>query len=179
VRANHCSAARIELHHRTKSLRYVLLTMEFRMSWDVRLSMEVHIDGRCDGAVDVGYRCQSGADSADHRGSDYRQSLLEWRARLRPAGKPKRLSRGVGGPVPVNSAARGYSGHVVTTGLVSSLAPSGAEAPRRVHGVVDVNPGITVGGRLPGGTRFGIGTICSSPLCGFDSWARLMASVPR
>jgi hypothetical protein len=85
--------------HRNQSLRYVLLTMDLRMSWDVRLSIQVHIEGRCDGAVDVGYRCQSGADSADHRGSDYRQqSLLEWRARLRPAVEPKRLSSGVGGP---------------------------------------------------------------------------------
>jgi hypothetical protein len=25
---------------------------------DVRLSIEVHIDGRCDGAVDAGYGCQ-------------------------------------------------------------------------------------------------------------------------
>jgi hypothetical protein len=81
------------------------------MSWDVRLSIQVHIDGRCDGAVDVGYRCQWGADSADHRGSDYRQqSLLEWRAHLRPAVEPKRLSRSVGDPVPIVSAAGGVPG---------------------------------------------------------------------
>jgi hypothetical protein len=32
------------------------------MSADMRLSIEVHIDGRCDGVVDVGYGCQLRAD---------------------------------------------------------------------------------------------------------------------
>src|SRR5438067_2073254 len=52
----------------TKSLRYGLFTMDWRMSWDVRQSVEVQFAGRCDGVVDVGYGCQSGADSANYRG---------------------------------------------------------------------------------------------------------------
>jgi hypothetical protein len=71
----------------TKSLRYGLFTMDLRMSWDVRQSVEVQFDGRCDGVVDVGYGCQSGADSANNR-------------EVTVGGEQKRLSRGVRGPVP-------------------------------------------------------------------------------
>jgi hypothetical protein len=65
----------------TKSLRYVLLTMETRMSADMRLSIEVHIDGRCDGAVDVGCGCQLRADDpADYLDHNWRhQDSMESR----------------------------------------------------------------------------------------------------
>lgn len=52
----------------------MLLTMKIRRSSDMQLSMRVHIDGRYDGAVDVGYGCQlRAADPADYLDHNCRQ----------------------------------------------------------------------------------------------------------
>ena len=68
----------------TKSLRTVPLTMEPCTSLDMQLSIRVHTGGRCDGVVDVGYGCQSGADPADYLGDNRRrQGLMESHALVR------------------------------------------------------------------------------------------------
>jgi hypothetical protein len=100
------------------------------MSWDVRRSMQVHIDGRCDGAVDVGYRCRAptlltiGETTIGSRASW--NGVLTYALRWSPSGYPVAL----GTPSQSSRRREGYPGHVVIHGLVLNHAPSGVEAIR-------------------------------------------------